>query len=218
MPLSLAGIVGPQNVANGNLTTPLRQDNYGSLVTSDINGVYGEQALQGNAYVYTTASQALLLSATTGGHPTVINPVGSGVIFVPTALRISFISGTTVIGGVVLGTTLNVGGGAATAAPIATATLVAKKTAAIGGNGSVVGGCLWSPTTNTFAAAPTVDFATGINLGAAAPTGSGSYEAKFDASIMYYPGTAMSVCYTVTTSTALFAISILGLEIPVTPG
>jgi hypothetical protein len=60
--------------------------------------------------------------------------------------------------------------------------------------------------------------ATGINLGAAAPTGSGAYECKFDGSIAFYPGTAMSVCYTVTTSTALFQISLLGLEIPLPPG
>lgn len=77
---------------------------------------------------------------------------------------------------------------------------------------------IWSPTTNTFTAAPTVDFATGINLGAAAPTGSGAYEAKFDGSIAYYPGTALSLVYSVTTSTALFHITLFGLEIPLPPG
>jgi hypothetical protein len=216
MSMQVTGVVGPASLANTTGTAPLRQSKFGSLVTAETNGKHFEETLNGNAFVYTIASQALLLSATTGGHPTVINPVGSGVIFVPTALRISFISGTTVIGGVVLATTLSVGGGAATAAPIATATLVAAKPAMRGG--SAASRCLWSPTTNTFTAAPTVDFATGINLGAAAPTGSGSYEAKFDGSIAYYPGTAMSVCYTVTTSTALFACTILGIEVPLPPG
>lgn len=203
-------------IAGSNGTaSPFLQGFRNEMVTNTMNGDQFENARLGRAFVYTIASQALLLSATTGGHPTIINPIGSGVIFVPCFLNVSFISGTTVIGAVVLATTLNVGGGAATAAPIATATLVAKKSAAFGGPGSVTGGCLWSPTTNTFTAAPVVDIATGINLGAAAPTGSGSYAFGGNGLPAYYPGTAMSVCYTVTTSTALFAITVVGLEIPI---
>lgn len=208
-------LTGPQSFGNAANVTP-RASKFGSTVTAETNGKHFEETLNGNAFVYTIASQALLLSATTGGHPTVINPTGSGVIFVPTSLRISFISGTTVIGAVVLGTTLAAGGGAATGAPIVTATLVAAKAAMRGA--PFVPRCLWSPTTNSFTAAPTVDFATGINLGAAAPTGTGTYEAKFDGAVAYYPGTAMSVCYTVTTSTALFAITVLGVEVPLPPG
>ena len=136
------------------------------------------------------------------------------MIWVPTALRISFISGTTVIGAVILAETLNAVVG--TGATIPTATIVAAKPA-LRGSGAAPR-CQWSPTTNTFTVAPTSVCATGINLGAAAPTGTGTYECKFDGSIAFYPGTACSVCYTVTTSTALFQISLLGIEVPLPPG
>jgi len=215
MPLTLAGQSGPQSIAN-NATAPIRLGKQGEVVTSAINGPHFEHTLNGNAFVYHIASQALLLSATTGGHPTVFNPAGSGVIFVPTALRICFTSGTTVIGSVLLAETLLAGSQAATGSPILTATAVAAKPALRGsGTASRV---IWSPTTNTFTAAPTVIAATGINLGAAAPTGSGAYEAKFDGSLAFYPGTAMSVVYSVTTSTALFHTTIYGIEISLPPG
>ncbi len=213
MALTTLNQVGPQSAGNGAQIVP-RISKAGSTVTAETNGKHFEETLNGNAFVYHIASQALLLSATTGGHPTVINPAGSGVIFVPTALRISFISGTTVIGAVILAETLNAVVG--TGATIPTATLVAAKSA-LRGSGAVAR-CSWSPTTNTFTVAPTSVCATGINLGAAAPTGSGSYEAKFDGSIAFYPGTACSVCYTVTTSTALFQISLFGVECPLPPG
>lgn len=206
-------VVGPQTSGNASAVTP-RASKFASTVTAETNGKHFEETLNGNLFTYTIAGQALVLAATTGGHPTVINPAGSGVIFVPVALRISFVSGTTVIGSVVLATTLNAVVG--TGATIPTATLVAAKSAMRGS--AFAPRCAWSPTTNTFTAAPTVDFATGINLGAAAPTGTGTYEAKFDGAVAYYPGTAMSVCYTVTTSTALFTTTILGIEVPLPPG
>lgn len=215
MPITLQGQTGPQSLAN-NGSAPVRLGKQGEVVTNWVNGPHFDHTLNGNAFVYHVASQALLLSATTGGHPTVFNPAGSGVIFVPTALRISFISGTTVIGAVILAETLNAGSQAATGSAILTATAVAAKPALRGGNAASK--VIWSPTTNTFTAAPTAICATGINLGAAAPTGTGTYECKFDGSIAFYPGTACSVCYTVTTSTALFQITLFGLEVPLPPG
>lgn len=175
---------------------------------------YAEHTLAGRMTVFHIASQAILLSATTGGHPTVINPFGSGVIFVPTSLKICFTSGTTVIGSVLLAETLNVAGVPATAGPIPTATLVTPKNAFRSSRyGSKL---LWSPTTNTFTAAPTVIAATGLNLGAAAPTGTGTYEARFDGDLMFGEGSAVSIVYSVTTSTALFHITLAGLELPAT--
>lgn len=199
----ITGVDGQKNAARG--------DRLGGLVTSSVSGRYYENTFRENLYVYHIASQALLLSATTGGHPTVINPTGSGVIFVPLGLRIGFTSGTTVIGSVLIAETLNVGGGAATGAPILTATLVDSKSAR---RPAGRGRCLWSPTTNTFTAAPTVIAATGLNLGAAAPTGTGTYETNFDGSLAFEPGSAMSIVYSVTTSTALFHVTLFGLELP----
>lgn len=208
----MSGTVGVQRNVD-NAVANVRIGNQGEIITGEMFGKHYEQLLRGNIFVYGIASQALLLAATTGGHPTVINPSGSGVIFVPLALRIGFISGTTVIGSVVLAETTSVGAGAATGAPIATATLVAARNALRGAG--KVSQMLWSPTTNTFTAAPSVILPTGLNLGAAAPTGTGTYETKFDGAIGFYPGTACSVCYSVTTSTALFNVTLIGAEIPI---
>lgn len=203
--------VGPQRAADGDFRKA-RGGNSGELVTHEMYGKHFEQTLRGKMSVFHIASQALLLSATTGGHPTVINPLGSGVLFVPTSLKICFTSGTTVIGSVLLAETLNVAGVPATAGPIPTATLVAAKNALRGSEYQPK--LLWSPTTNTFTAAPTVIESTGLNLGAAAPTGTGTYETKFDGSIVFAPGSACSIVYSVTTSTALFHITLKGIEVP----
>lgn len=206
------GRVGPARLGDGD-EADLRQGNQGEIITGEMLGKHYEATLRGKMVVYHIASQALLLSATTGGHPTVINPMGSGVQFVPTALRICFTSGTTVIGSVLFAETLNVSGIiGGTGAPIITATLVAAKNARRGSQ--FASKLLWSPTTNTFTAAPTVIAATGLNLGAAAPTGTGTYEAKYDGTLIIDPGVALSITYSVTTSTALFHITLWGLELP----
>lgn len=184
-----------------------------SASVSQFNPQLYELAKNGDVFLYYVPSQALLISATTGECPTLINPTGSGKNFVPLSLRISFTSGTTVIGAVLIAETLNVGGGPATGAPIVSATLVGAKSAYRGGGKASA--MLWSPTTNEFTAAPTVIAAAGLNLGAAAPTGTGSYETNFDGSLIFGPGTAMSIVYSVTTSTALFHVTLVGAEIPI---
>ncbi len=176
------------------------------------NGRYTEPMIRGQLFLYHVPAQAFLLSATTGLVPTVINPVGSGKVFVPVAIRLSFVSGTTVIGSVLIAETLNVQGGAATGAPILTATLVTPKQSRRGFVGSSA--MQWSPTTNTFTAAPTIIAASGLDLGAAAPTGTGVYEVLLDGALGFEPGSAMSLTYSVTTSTALFQTTIFGIELP----
>jgi hypothetical protein len=208
--MEMEGYCGPQRNADGNTPVTFRAGNQGEIVTGEMSGKHFEQALRGKLVTYHIASQALLLPATTGGHPTVINPAGSGVLFVPLSLKLGFTSGTTTIGSVLLAETLNALIG--TGGTIPTAALVDAKSAYRGwGYKSAL---LWSPTTNTFTAAPTVLEATGLNLGAAAPTGTGTYETKFDGTTIFGPGTACSVVYSVTTSTALFHITLKGLEIP----
>src|SRR5690349_3333886 len=108
--MSLAEVqVGSMRVADGTKVTA-RGGNQGEVITGEMSGKHFEQTLRGKMNTYHIASQALLLSATTGGHPTVINPFGSGVLFVPISLKIGFTSGTTVIGSVLLAETLNVSG------------------------------------------------------------------------------------------------------------
>lgn len=214
MAIPILGQVGPGSVGIGTQAPP-RLSKQLELVTHEASGQYFEQALNGQSYIYGIASQALLLSATTGNVPTVWNPAGSGVIFVPTKLTITYISGTLVVGGVVIATTLNAGSAIGTAAPIVTFTQVTPKPAIRGtGFGSR---CLFAPSTCTFTAAPVVEYATNINYNTTALVlANGTHD--FNGTLAYYPGTAMSICYTVTTSTALFAITLCGLEIPVPPG
>lgn len=214
MAFAITGQTGPTLQGNGS-AAPVRLSKFGETVTHESSGQYFEQALNGQSYIYMIASQALLLSATTGGVPTVWNPAGSGVIFVPTKLTIAYISGTLVVGGVVIATTLNAGSSIGTAAPIVSFTQVAPKPAIRGtGFGSR---CLFAPSTCSFTAAPVVEYATNINYNTTALVlANGTHD--FNGTLAYYPGTAMSICYTVTTSTALFAISLSGLEVPVPPG
>ena len=177
-------------------------------------GKYTEGMSRGLLYVYKCPAQALLLAATTGGHPTLFNPGSSGKLFVPTRLTIGYVSGTTTIGSVLLAETLQAGSAAATGSPILTATLVSGVPALRGG-GVGNSAMQWSPTTNTFTAAPTVLSATSINLGAADPTNSGhEHTHLFDGMLGFAPGSAMSIVYSVTTTTALYHVTLYGLEVP----
>src|ERR1700722_4245193 len=177
-----------------------------------IYGRYTEATLRGLHFCYQCPAQAFLISATTGGHPTLINPSNSNRVFIPTRYVCSFVSGTTVIGSVLLAETLNVTLG--TGATVPTATPVAGTPCYRGGpvGQSVMN---WSPTTNTFTVAPVVRSATTINFGAADPTNSGfDHQHLFDATFAVYPGNAISFTYSVTTSTALFISSLYGVELP----
>jgi hypothetical protein len=185
-------------------------------------GRFAYPLLAGNLFAYYAPAAAFTVSATTGGHPTLINPSGSGKVFIPAAFVCSFVSGTTVIGSVLIAKTANCGQGAATGSPILTATLVAGGSAYVGGPGSS-SVMQWSPTTNTFTAAPTVISATEINLGAADPTNSGhQHKHTFDGTLAVYPGNAISFTYSVTTSTGTYISTLYGMEIslpssPLTP-
>jgi hypothetical protein len=185
-----------------------------ALTVRNLGGAYYDNLLNGQMFVYHIASQALLLTNTTGGHPTVFNPLGSGKLFVPVRLRVCFTSGTATIGSVLIAETLNAGSSQATASAIATFTKVEPKNA-LRGSGKV-SSMFWSPTTNTFTAAPTVIAATGINVAPADPVGGFVADCALDGTLAFAPGTAMSVVYSVTTSTALFHTTILGLELPLT--
>ncbi len=133
----------------------------------------------------------------------------------PISIRASFVSGTTTIGGVLIARTLNAAA-AATGAAVVTATLVDPLNAYAGGQTAKRGQTLWSPTTNSFTAAPTVIAATSMSFGTAEPTASGGCRVDdLAGGLVFGPGTAMSLVYSVTTSTALFFWTIIGIEIPV---
>ena len=152
--MELQGRVGVARSTDGTVATA-RLGYQNELLTGAMFGPYYDQVARGNGYIYHIASQALLLTATTGACPTIINQLGSGVNFVPLGLSVCFTSGTATIGSVLLAYTKKVSAVATGAgSPILTATQVAPENALIGSGN--VPKTLWSPTTNTFTAAPKI--------------------------------------------------------------
>ena len=65
MALATQSLTGPTTVPNGG--TPLtRASKFGSQVTAETNGKHFEETLNGNAFVYTIASNRLLISSPAG--------------------------------------------------------------------------------------------------------------------------------------------------------
>ncbi len=208
--------VGPTNLSD-NTASQLRGGNFGELIVNTLGGQYAEATRRGQMFMYgVAAAAALLLPATTGNHPTVWNPAGSNTIFVPVALRMSFVSGTTTISSVILNITKNAGSTIAATAPIVTFTNVAPQNALVGSG--AVSKMYFAPAVCTFVAAPAFLCATGINLGAAAPTTPGPYEMLFDGSLQIMPGNALSICASVTTTTSLWWTTLWGIEMPMAAG
>jgi hypothetical protein len=176
-----------------------RGDNYGNEGVQQFNGKYAELVRRGVVFLYSTAAAgiALIVSATTGGHPTLWNPLGSGKIFYPLVLLC-----------ITKGTGAQIG----TASPIPTFTAVAAEQAAAGGP-NTSSRMVWSPATNTFTVAPAFWATTGLNMAGTAPIN--SQEVDFDGGLALYPGTAMSVTYSVATSTSLHHVTIWGAELPI---
>ena len=202
--------IGVAKYTDGTDNVTPRGTTEGAVLTANMGPKYLEAVKNDRVFIYTMLSQALILSATSGGHPTIINPIGSGRLFVPLALRIAWISTAYTAGAVAWALTRNSGTGAATAAPILTATLVAQINARMGVNTNNTSKMLWSPTTNTFTAAPTVVAAAGISHIVTA-TDSADY-ATYDGELVLEPGNALSLVYTVTTATSLVSTTIWGYE------
>jgi hypothetical protein len=206
--------VGSQNYPDG-VEVPGRQGTGGDLIKSDLNAKYYEQVNRGNMFIYNvTTAAALLLPAITGLHPTIWNPTGSGKIFVPVALRLCFVAGATVIGSVVFAWTGNTGAQIAATAPIVAWTDGVSRNANLGsGKASVM---RWSAgVTTTFLAAPLTVAASGINFGALAPTVQSTYELLLDGSLIIPPGNAISICYSVGTSTSTWITTLWGMELQI---
>ena len=188
-----------------------RGGSFGETIVQQYNGKYAEAAHRGLTFVYNTPGQALLLSATTGNVPTIWNPAGSGRIAYVLQLSLAWLSGANVAGSVLLALTPNTGSAIGTGNPIVTFTQVAQVSA---GNPAANSVLRFSPSANTFTAAPTVIANTGFNLAATQPTG--LLQQDYDGAIAIYPGNAISLVYSVTTSTALFYATALISEVPLT--
>lgn len=163
-----------------------------------------------------SAGIALIVPATTGGHPTLWNPSGSGVYVHVRRLELSWVSGNNAPGAVEWAYVANAGATHGTGAPIATATLVA----AVGvlGEGSDAK-AKWSPTTNTFTAAPVftrpagISLFTGIGTTAVAPF---ALRADYEQDeFVLGESAAVCLCFQTTTTTALFQVAVTWEEIAI---
>jgi hypothetical protein len=206
--------IGPQ-VANDGGVVVQRSDNYGNTMNQQFNGKYAELARRGQLFHCNVGTAAAyLLTNTSGNCPTVWNPAGSNKIVYILELYSNWLSGVTVAGALNWAVTKNAGSAIGTGAPIVTFTNQAPAPALIGSSSSAV--TLFSPAVCTFTAAPTFYSATGINY----KTEAGDYVAQvdFDGALALMPGNALSLVYTVTTSTALYFTDIVIAELPMPVG
>ena len=182
----------------------------GAVLVSQFSPQYYEAVKADRVFIYTILSQAILLSATTGNVPTIVNPSSSGRNLVPLALRVAWISTAYTAGALAWAISRNVGNTFATGAPIPTMTQVAQINARVGVNTNNTSKMIWAPTTITFTAAPVVFAATGIGhvLTAVDTVDSAVYNGE----IVIEPGNALSLVYTVTTMTSLVSTTIWAYE------
>lgn len=217
MPLN-QGQVGPQVASDLGLAN-IRADNYGSQMVQEFNGKYAELARRGmlfNAKI-ADAGIALIVSATTGNHPTLWNPLGSGKIVYILRLYLNWLSGNIATSGLLWCTTTSAGANKGTGAPVVTFTEVATVPSLVGSSSG--SNCKWAPAVCTFAAAPALYMSTGINLAATtAAAATTNLIADYDGHIALLPGTAISLTCAQATTTALFQGGIVYAELPLAPG
>jgi hypothetical protein len=187
-------------------------DAYGNALVQTYNGQYAEMVRRGQVFMYSTpTAAALLLSATTGNVPTIWNPVGSGKIFYPLRLAITWLTGATTVGSVLWTITKTTGEKIGTAMPILTFTDGTIENALVGGNKISV--MRFAPAVCTFTAAPAFLASTGVNIEATNQihTVNETYDAMFG----ILPGNALSLTYSVATSTSTHYVTIWGAEVPI---
>jgi hypothetical protein len=180
------------------------------ITIQPIGGKYAELAARGQLFNFSVkTAAALTLAATTGGHPTIWNPPNSGKILQIYRLCLNWLSGTNVVGSVNWRITANTGDAVGTGLPIATWIGQDPDPALYGA--PFASKMRFSPATNTFTAAPAQLASSGINLPAASGLNT-MYIADYDGTLSIYPGNAISLCYSVTTSTGTWFTSIYGAE------
>lgn len=213
-----AQYVGPRTFSDGLAPDDAdRTMRDGAKVVSSVHGTHLEAAIRKRVYtgVSATGGIALIAPAAGGGHPTLWNPSDSGRYASVIRLELGYISGANAPGCLEWGITINTGASIATGAVIPTFTQVAPV--------GVIGGgldnkCKWSPTTNTFTAAPTYYRTIGFSLFtglAATATTPFTLRADYDGDLVLAPGSALSLCAGVATTTALFQVAVTWEELDV---
>ncbi len=218
MSVEITGRVGVGSYGDNEEATA-RADNSGALVTVPLHGQHYEAARRGQAFFASSADDgiALITTATTGGHPTLWNPSGSGVNLSIIRLELAWASGTQAPGQLEWNVIQNAGSSHATGASIVTATKVDASPCLVGSGAASK--AIWSPTTNSFLVAPPFLRSTGIALATAVVTAAGigavQLKADYDGDFVIAPDTAIALTAGNATTTALFVVTITWEEIPV---
>lgn len=185
-----------------------------SLAVQETNGKWYELASRGLLYKATTltAGIALIVAATTGNHPTLWNPTAApGYNAQFARLSAARVSGTDAPGAWYWASTIAAGSTIATAGPVATFTNVAALNALVGGSPASDAIMRWAPAVNTYTAAPVFYAPVGITMftgTVAAVIAEIQLMIDFDGTMGVAPGSAISLCTQVATSTALYAIDL----------
>ena len=187
------------------------------LIVQQGHGEYYEASRQGRLYMASSASAgiALIVPATTGGHPTLWNPLGSGYNLSVVSLDLGYVSGNNAPTTIEWARTKNAGAAAATGSPILTATKVDVENCLVGAPADDT--TIWSPTVNTFTAAPTFLGNTGLSLFtgvAATAVAPFPLHKEYHGALVLMPGTAISLCTQAATTTALFQVTIVYERVP----
>ena len=188
----------------------------GALSVSQNHGKYYDQAQDNRVYVGTslTAGIALIVAATSGNHPTLWNPAGSGRVVSLISLHLAYISGANAPGSLAWNHTLDAGAQVGTAGAILTGTKVAVQNANIGG--PVGSKAIWMPAINTYTAAPVDGRPIGLSLFtglAATATIPFPLIERYDGDLTMQPGTALSLVTVNATTTALFRVTVVYEEV-----
>ena len=163
-----------------------------------------------------TGGIAIIAAASGGGHPTLWNPAGSGRIMEVLSLSVAYVSGNNAPGSLAWNFVTKTGAQAATGIsnPILTAVPVAVQSAMIGGE--LDSKLVFSPTTNTFTAAPvygrpiSMSLFTGIAGTAVAPW---QLQEKYDIDkLLIAPGTAICLVNVASTTTSLLRYTVMVQE------
>lgn len=190
----------------------------GEILASQWGSKYAYQVMRGNAYVFPTTT-AIAMTALGDTLPTLLNPLGSGVITVLHKLTIQAAATTTpVISGFQYGYSNNCGSQVGTASPIKTGTPVAAGVN-LNINSKKQPQTIFFRAVITFTAAfsPALLAPVGCNLGATATTQPWTFVDDIDGRICISPGGVFQVgCSATTTDTYNLAYWVYEVPIPQT--
>ena len=186
------------------------------LYVDNLHGANYAATARGNMYHGNVgiAGIALIVSATTGNHPTLFNPLGSGVNVSIRKLEIGYVSGNNAPTSLVWMKTENAGSSQATAGAILTFTDVAPSPALVGGADNAK--ARWAPAANTFTAAPAYHRSAGISLFtgvAATAVAPFPLMVEYDGDFVIAPGNAVSLCSVAATTTSLLEVTVTWEEV-----